>query len=188
MVNSYQNKKIINGKHPKFGTLHAKNQSEQQPLPMKHKGKKISDGLKTIATIDLTCKSASILERIFWVSLGICGTVWAIYFIMLLFYDENPIIMRKGNIPLTQLTYPAVTICPKSSTKYAVAERLGNYIDPEVKLPEELKSLRMKLLLSVIELKLNKTSWLDSNMNIVGNKINYTSSCGTKDAMKGCEV
>ena len=188
MVSSYQSKKIMNDKHLKFATLHSRNHSEQQPLPKKHKGKKISDGLRTIATIDLTCKSASILERIFWVSLGICGTVWAIYFIMLLFYDENPIIMRKGNIPLTQLTYPAVTICPKSSTKYAVAERLGNYINPEFNLPEELKSLRIKLLLTVIEKKLNKTIFYDKNMNIIGNSINYTSSCGTKDAVKGCEV
>ena len=39
------------------------------------------------------------------------------------------------------LKYPAVTICPKISTKYAIAERLGNYIDP-LNLPEELLSLR----------------------------------------------
>ena len=49
--------------------------------------------------------------------------------------------MIQGNIETTDLKYPAVTICPKISTKYAIAERLGNYIDP-LNLPEELLSLR----------------------------------------------
>ena len=49
--------------------------------------------------------------------------------------------MIQGNIETTDLKYPAVTICPKISTKYAIAERLGNYIDP-LNSPEELLSLR----------------------------------------------
>ena len=49
--------------------------------------------------------------------------------------------MIQGNIETTDLKYPAATICPKISTKYAIAERLGNYIDP-LNLPEELLSLR----------------------------------------------
>ena len=49
--------------------------------------------------------------------------------------------MIQGNIEATDLKYPAVTLCPKVSTRYGIAERLGNYIDP-LKLPKGLISLR----------------------------------------------
>ena len=42
------------------------------------------------------------------------------------------------------LGYPAVTICPKVSTKYGIAERLGNYIDPN-NLPEKILTLKKEL-------------------------------------------
>ena len=42
------------------------------------------------------------------------------------------------------LKYPAVTICPTVSTKYGIAERLGNYIDPN-KLPEKVLLLKKEL-------------------------------------------
>ena len=55
--------------------------------------------------------------------------------------EDGATVLIKGDPETTILKYPAVTICPKISTKYAIAERLGNYIDP-LKLPEELISLR----------------------------------------------
>ena len=48
----------------------------------------------------------------------------------------------KGEVHLSELKYPAITVCSKDSVKYALAERLGNYLDPEQELPEELISLR----------------------------------------------
>ena len=32
---------------------------------------------------------------------------------------------------LSDLNYPAMTICPQGTTKNAIAERLGNYLDPK---------------------------------------------------------
>ena len=54
--------------------------------------------------------------------------------------------MIKGDSEKTELKYPAVTICPKISTKYAIAERLGNYIDPG-NLPKGLLSLQQEMFL-----------------------------------------
>ena len=54
--------------------------------------------------------------------------------------------MIKGDFETTDLKYPAVTICPKISTKYAIAERLGNYIDPG-NLPKGLLALQQELFL-----------------------------------------
>ena len=53
--------------------------------------------------------------------------------------------MIQGDIDEELLEYPAVTICPKISTKYGIAERLGNYIDPN-KLPEKVLLLKKELL------------------------------------------
>ena len=56
-------------------------------------------------------------------------------------WGESPSVLTQGKIETTDLKYPAVTICPKVSTRYGIAERLGNYIDP-LNLPKGLLSLR----------------------------------------------
>ena len=61
-------------------------------------------------------------------------------------WDESASVLIKGDSETTELEYPAVTICPKISTKYAIAERLGNYIDPD-NLPKGLLSLQQDIFL-----------------------------------------
>ena len=58
--------------------------------------------------------------------------------------DENPLIAIRGDIDLSEVEYPAITICSEQTTKYAFAERLGNYIDPDLELPDPLKKLQKK--------------------------------------------
>ena len=58
--------------------------------------------------------------------------------------DENPLIAIRGDIDLSEVEYPAITICSEQTTKYAFAEQLGNYIDPDVELPHPLKKLQKK--------------------------------------------
>ena len=53
--------------------------------------------------------------------------------------------MIQGDVDKDLLKYPAITICPKVSTKYAIAERLGNYIDPN-NLPKKVSLLKKELL------------------------------------------
>ena len=110
--------------------------------------------LRRITTIDLVSKSSNLLEKLLWSLIGIIGTIWAVYFITLqviqlysitnfsiiflqvttflkvISWDESPSVLIQGNIETTDLKYPAVTICPKVSTRYGIVERLGNYINP----------------------------------------------------------
>ena len=103
--------------------------------------------LKNITTIGWACKAASVLEKILWSLIGIIGTIWAIYFISLQFisFEENASVLIQGNSDEIVLKYPAITICPKISTKYGIAERLANYIDPD-QLPEKLLQLKKDFL------------------------------------------
>ena len=76
-------------------------------------------------------------------------------------WDENPSVMIKGNVKLSQLNYPAMTICSKGSTKYALAERLGNFINPQFELPEEFLLLQKEFWNCAIsnEMKLYFNEW-----------------------------
>ena len=86
------------------------------------------------------------MERILWATLGICGMIWIIYFIKHNIEDENPLVGRMVNIDLSQVDYPAITICSEQTTMYAFAERLGNYIDPKKALPSTLKQLQKNII------------------------------------------
>ena len=56
----------------------------------------------------------------------------------------NASVLIQGDPEAINFKNPAVTICPKVSTKYGIAERLGNYIDPN-KLPEKALSLKREI-------------------------------------------
>ena len=104
--------------------------------------------IKDITTVGLACRATSILEKMFWILLGLGGFGWCVHFIVGQFFiwSENPFIIQKSELELNEINYPALTICSQYSTRYAVAERLGNYIDPK-HLPKDLLSLfeRMKM-------------------------------------------
>ena len=65
--------------------------------------------------------------------------------------DENPLIAIRGDIDLSEVEYPAITICSEQTTKYAFAERLGNYLDPDESLPDLLAKLQSKFLENALE-------------------------------------
>ena len=96
--------------------------------------------------------------------------------------------MIKGDSETTNLKYPAVTICPKISTKYAIAERLGNYIDPG-NLPKGLLSLQQELFLCA-------TGLMSGNRIIPGDMIWgipeyakwYLDTCDRLRRKEGCTV
>ena len=90
-----------------------------------------------------------------------------IWFSLLLFlkaisWGESPSVLIQGNVEKTDLKYPAVTLCPKVSSRYGIAERLGNYIDP-LNLPKELLSLRHEYFMCAIGLlKKPEPFWPDT--------------------------
>ena len=89
-------------------------------------------------------QARNIVEVLLWMSLGIVGIAWIMYIMNMVIKDENPLTAIRGDIDLSEVEYPAITICSEQTTKYAFAERLGNYIDPELELPDHLKKLKKK--------------------------------------------
>ena len=80
------------------------------------KSKVLVDELRGISTIDLAFKASSILEKIWWVTILLIGTIWACYFIEIQFelWNEQPSIVTKAdNFDLSDLNFPAISICSK---------------------------------------------------------------------------
>ena len=141
--------------------------------------KEVFAELRNIKTIDLAYKAANVLEKILWVLMGMIGATWAVYFITS--WDDDASVLTQGDSNTLELKYPAVTICPKVSTKYAIAERLGNYIDP-MNLPKELLSLRHDFFMCATGL--NKKIPLNKNY-----KQMYSYHCGGSSYRgDGCKV
>ena len=92
----------------------------------------------------MALQASNIVEIFLWISLGILGITWILYIMNVMIKDENPLLAIRGDIDLSEIEYPAITICSEKTTKYAFAERLGNYVDPELKLPYRLKKLQRK--------------------------------------------
>ena len=150
--------------------------------------------LRNITTIDLACKAASVLEKILWMIIFISGTVWAVYFISVQFisFDENASVLIQGNSEEIELKSPAITICPTVSTKYGIAERLANYIDP-YQLPEKFLQLKNGFFtcglgtLSPSELskKYDDIAWVENDYSSGSNKIR-TFSAPCSKSIKIC--
>ena len=134
----------------------------------------IFDELRNITTIDLAHKAANILEKTLWASIGIVGTIWAFVFIESQFqlWNENPWLTTKVDVDLSQLQYPAITFCSEGSTKYAIAERLGNYIDPlkTMNLSQDLTHLKMSILEKILPV-------IKFTMSLQAGKKEYESVC-----------
>ena len=140
--------------------------------------KKIFNHLRSIKSIDLACSATNYLEKFFWFGISIIGTLWVCYVIpiQLKLWKEKSTIITKGNFELSELNLPAITICSKGSTKYAIAERLGNFVDPKFGLTEDLRSIRNEILVYVMELRYYK--------------VTRASSCSYSDTVpkEGCKV
>ena len=111
------------------------------------KFKELSDELKNVRTIELVCAQKLVIEKVFWAILGIAGVAWAFYFVPsnLEVWRTNPSIITRGEIELSEIKYPAISILTSGTIKFSVAERLGNYIRPD-NLPTELRRYRNLLL------------------------------------------
>ena len=76
--------------------------------------------------------------------------VWIVYFINLILADENPLIGRWVNMDLSEVDYPAITICSEQTTKYAFAEQLGNYLDPNKVLPNAINKFQKNIISQIM--------------------------------------
>ena len=104
--------------------------------------------------------------------------IWIVYFINLMLANENPLIGRWVNMELSEVDYPAITICSEQTTKYAFAEQLGNYLDPNESHPYLLSKLQNKFFEKALE-------------RYAGYLYTYERQCKTKNdnrVDKTCEV
>ena len=107
----------------------------------KSDGVKLIDQFRQIASINYACQAKNILEKVLWSAIFLIGMLYAIYFTAQMF-DGNSSIISRIDVKLSDLNYPAMTICPLGSTKYAIAERLGNYLDENSDFVEKFPSLK----------------------------------------------
>ena len=106
----------------------------------------IRNELRNIVFVDLTYKAKTCLEKLFWLGLGTIGGIWFVYFMKDVIEDKNHLTMMKKDEKLANIKYPAITICTDFSTRYAIAERLGNLYDSKKELSEEFARLRENFL------------------------------------------
>ena len=64
----------------------------------KSKLKNLTQRLKSIATYQLVTQSSSVIEKLFWSSIAISGTIWGFYFIVHQFqtWEASPHIVTRG--------------------------------------------------------------------------------------------
>ena len=174
---------LLNDPDMNSATCKPKSQIKPKALSV---SKNFLEELKKIATVGLACKVSNYIEKILWIALGGAGIVWAVFFLTTLVqeWEENAGIMTKGNF---ELKYPAITICPKVSTKYAIAEQLGNFLD-QSNLPDELLFLRESFFLcgSGLLKDMKNVHFLDYPAKEA--KKYYEYDCIRKNKRKGCEV
>ena len=129
---------------------------------------------KAITTVDLTSKAVNYVEKLLWIALGMIGIIWAIYFMALVIKDENPIVKTIQDKSLMETEKPAITICPHGSTKFTVAERLGNFISTKEYIPNEILEWQHMMMLcgSIFSEDYQYTSkWIYENWCINSDKM-----------------
>ena len=108
----------------------------------------VKEELRNITTVNLIASTTNVLEKILWALIAIFGTLF-IYDVVdtqLNFWNENPILITRQMIELSEMPLPAMTFCHKGLQKYGSMERLVNLIDSNKKVPKEILALRNEFL------------------------------------------
>ena len=134
----------------------------------------IFDELRNITTVDLVYNARCFFEKLLWATIGIIGTIWAFVFFESQFklWNESPWLTTRAHVHLSEVQYPAITFCSDGATKYAIAERLGNYIDPlkTMNLSQDLTHLKMSILEKILPV-------IKFTMSLQAGKKEYESVC-----------
>ena len=133
---------------------------------MAPKFQRIKEELRNFTTVNLMADASSILEKVFWALIAILGTLFIIdvVVIQLDYWRENPILVTKQSLKLSDMPLPSMTICHKGLQKYGIVERLANYIDPEKEIPKEIIAIRnefIKAQYEKIKAELEGTNFCD---------------------------
>ena len=87
----------------------------------------------------------------------------------------------QGNADLSQINYPAITLCSQASSKYAIAERLSNFMDPGKDLPLAFRTIRNEFLICATGIYAYMKKWTTS--------LQSSNTClNTDNPAEGCKV
>ena len=108
----------------------------------------VKEELKNITTVNLIANTSCVLEKILWALIAICGTlfIYDVVVIQLDNWNENPSLVTKQLVKLSDMPVPSLTFCHKGLQKYGPVERLANMIDPEKTIPKEVFEIRNEYL------------------------------------------
>ena len=122
------------------------------PISTKVGDTQLIDELKGIKAFELVSKATNVFEKIVWGVVFIGGMIWAAQWLVKEFqsWQDHPTIISNINVKWADIPNPAITFCPQGSTKFAIAERLGNYINANHGLPDKLLEIRKLLLKQVL--------------------------------------
>ena len=130
---------------------------------------KLRNELKNVRSIDLAWESVNYVERGFWMLLAVLGIAWACYFIpgQIELWKESPSIVTKGQAELSDLKYPGISIRMPGSTKYGIAERMGNFLKSDDPLEEFIQVRNIFLVCGLVhrsnEFRFGGSAYLDKD-------------------------
>ena len=132
----------------------------------------LKDQLKAILSLKLIYTAKSVIEKLFWIIISLGGTIYISYIVFSQFnyWNENPVLITKGSMPLSELKLPAITFCHKGAQKFGFVERFVNYLDLNKTIPEEIFGIRNEVIKSYV-LKITKN--LGSGIDFCGVRKDY---------------
>ena len=104
----------------------------------------VKEELRNITTVNLIASTSNVLEKLLWALIAIFGT-WFIYEVVVIqlgFWNDNPILITRQMVKLSDMPLPGLTFCHKGLQKYGAVERLANFIDSNKEVPEDALSIR----------------------------------------------
>ena len=129
-----------------------------------------------IVSLKQAVEASRWIERLIWIFLGVVGSAYFAYLLVsqVNSWDENFVLVSKQQRSINEIDFPAVTFCAQGSTKYAIAERIGNALHKESDFVKK-NLLPMKNDLMKIVIKLNGGKYFARNCVIKSNSDFYKS-------------
>ena len=84
-----------------------------------------------IVSLKQAIEASHLIERFIWICLGTLGSVYFGYLLVsqVNSWDENSILVSQQQKSIDEIDFPAITFCARTSTRYGIAERIGNTLD-----------------------------------------------------------
>ena len=100
--------------------------------------------LRNITTVNLIANATSIIEKILWALIAICGTlfIYDVVYVQLENWRDNPTLITMEMKDLSEMPLPSMTFCHKGLQKYGPVERLANIIDSNKEIPKQVLAIR----------------------------------------------